>query len=408
MTSLIASEEPLSNVVPTEIWFSDGNIVLVASRSAFKVHRGQLERHSEVFKDLFAIPQPIDEETFDGCSWVRLYDSPSDVLYLLRALYDGLYFESNPSSKDFSAIAAVLRLSSKYLIDHLRQRCLKRLDLDWPSSLSGWDLREQLAAEASGRYNPRECYPHPILLVKLARELSLPQYLPAAFYDLSRYGPRRIVSGTTLPVPLISEKGSPNPPLTDTPYNTPTLSQPAEQNQSPQNSDGAGIGTTPMTGEPLFFGNEDLFTVFIGRESGQRYITGFIEEELVCRKVSKDCRNKHLDNSRVCRESMYYIMLNVLRAVSGISHGRDADPLYTLAQAEHMLTRTDFSDGVTTQCALKMCVVCKGAFTECVDKARREVWDVMPSWFGLDIEESRDRETDNFELEIQVAVGDSA
>jgi hypothetical protein len=47
-----------SDVVHSSIWFADGNIILVAAGSAaFKVHRGQLERHSEVFYDLFSVPQ---------------------------------------------------------------------------------------------------------------------------------------------------------------------------------------------------------------------------------------------------------------------------------------------------------------------------------------------------------------
>jgi hypothetical protein len=78
-------------LVRSTIWFDDGNIVLVAaSSSAFKVHRGQLERHSEVFRDLFSIPQPKDQVLLDGCFFVDLHDCPSDVFYLLTALYDGL------------------------------------------------------------------------------------------------------------------------------------------------------------------------------------------------------------------------------------------------------------------------------------------------------------------------------
>lgn len=74
----------------SDFWFIDGNIILIAGQVAFKVHRGQLERHSEVFSDLFSIPQPKDQELFDDCLWVELHDCPSDVFYFLSALYDGL------------------------------------------------------------------------------------------------------------------------------------------------------------------------------------------------------------------------------------------------------------------------------------------------------------------------------
>lgn len=79
-----------ADFVRSDIWFEDGNVILVAEKVAFKVHRGQLGRHSDVFHDLFSIPQPLDQPLFDGCSMVELYDSPSDVFLLLKALYDGL------------------------------------------------------------------------------------------------------------------------------------------------------------------------------------------------------------------------------------------------------------------------------------------------------------------------------
>lgn len=82
--------DPLSNLVRSDFWFHDGNIVILAGTAAFKVHRGQLERHSEVFSDLFSIPQPKDQELIDGCFSVELQDCPSDVFYFLRALYDGM------------------------------------------------------------------------------------------------------------------------------------------------------------------------------------------------------------------------------------------------------------------------------------------------------------------------------
>jgi hypothetical protein len=79
-----------ATLIRSDFWFSDGNIVLISSSAAFKVHRGHLARHSEVFNDLFSIPQPEDQELLDGCLWVELHDCPSDVFYFLKALYDGL------------------------------------------------------------------------------------------------------------------------------------------------------------------------------------------------------------------------------------------------------------------------------------------------------------------------------
>lgn len=97
-----AVREKLATLVRTDFWFADGNIVLIAGIAAFKVHRGQLQRHSEVFHDLFSIPQPADQQLVDGCLWVELHDEPSDVYYFLMALYDGLYVSCTSYSPFFS------------------------------------------------------------------------------------------------------------------------------------------------------------------------------------------------------------------------------------------------------------------------------------------------------------------
>lgn len=81
----------LAGLIRSKVWFEDGNIILVAAGSAaFKVHRGQLERHSEVFRDMFSLPQPKDQVLIDGSFLVELHDCPSHVFYLMTALYDGL------------------------------------------------------------------------------------------------------------------------------------------------------------------------------------------------------------------------------------------------------------------------------------------------------------------------------
>jgi hypothetical protein len=77
-------------LIQSDLWFDDGNIVLIVGSSAFKVHRGQLSRQSEVFDNLFSIPQPADQLLYEGAAWVELYDNPADVFYFLKALYDGL------------------------------------------------------------------------------------------------------------------------------------------------------------------------------------------------------------------------------------------------------------------------------------------------------------------------------
>ena len=74
------------------LWFDDGNIVLVAEDTPFKVHRGVLAQSSQVLKNILSVPQPrtLDEwETMDGVSLLHMSDSWKDLSYVLSALYKG-------------------------------------------------------------------------------------------------------------------------------------------------------------------------------------------------------------------------------------------------------------------------------------------------------------------------------
>jgi hypothetical protein len=130
-----------------------------------------------------------------GCEYrpLHLVECDTELLSVYRYFY-------KPYANDWQAIEAVLRLSSKYFIEHLRHRCLSRLAVDWPLSLDKWEARERDAVDDKGKYSPRELAPHPILVISLAREIDhLSFVLPSAFYDLSRYGPKKIVSGAVAP-----------------------------------------------------------------------------------------------------------------------------------------------------------------------------------------------------------------
>ncbi|TCD68730.1 hypothetical protein EIP91_010014, partial [Steccherinum ochraceum] len=73
-----------------DLWLDDGNIVLVAEGTAFRVHQSILSRNSEVFRDMFTLPQPEGTETCHGCPVVHLQDSKKELLHVLLALFDGI------------------------------------------------------------------------------------------------------------------------------------------------------------------------------------------------------------------------------------------------------------------------------------------------------------------------------
>lgn len=72
-----------------ELWFEDGNIVLIAQSTAFKVHRSVLSRRSGVFQHLLTLPQPAVVDKIDGVPMVVLHDQAHELAALLDAIYYG-------------------------------------------------------------------------------------------------------------------------------------------------------------------------------------------------------------------------------------------------------------------------------------------------------------------------------
>lgn len=81
----------IPRAIETELWFDDGNIILVAEDTPFKVHRGQLSQRSQVFRDILLIPQPRvpdGSDVMDGVPLIHVSDTWKDLSYVLSALYN--------------------------------------------------------------------------------------------------------------------------------------------------------------------------------------------------------------------------------------------------------------------------------------------------------------------------------
>ncbi|KZP14404.1 hypothetical protein FIBSPDRAFT_1048836 [Athelia psychrophila] len=179
---------------------------------------------------------------------------------LINAHMHCRYFKK-AHANDFTAISAVLRLSTKYFIDHLRCRCLHRLKMDWPVSLKPWDAREKDALDAQGHYAPRDACAHHILAMHLVLELGFESLLPAGFYDLSRYGPSKIYLGAAPSPGTHLHLSKAKPP---------------------------SVATSLVRLSVTHF-----CQTLLGREMTQAHLAAFIEHELMDRPAAHDCINKN-------------------------------------------------------------------------------------------------------------------
>lgn len=94
------SQSPSGLVKHSDLWFTDGSVILRAENIIYRVHISQLSRHSMFFRDLFTLPQGCqadvphndnDTNVLEGCPVIHLHDTAEDVSNLLTALYDGPY-----------------------------------------------------------------------------------------------------------------------------------------------------------------------------------------------------------------------------------------------------------------------------------------------------------------------------
>lgn len=72
-----------------DLWFHDGNVVILAEQTYFRVHANVIMRWSDNFFDL---AQPISRalEEWDVPNWmVKVSDSAHEIRHLFHILYDG-------------------------------------------------------------------------------------------------------------------------------------------------------------------------------------------------------------------------------------------------------------------------------------------------------------------------------
>jgi hypothetical protein len=293
------------------------------------------------------------------------------------------YFHE-PFVQDFPFLASVLRLSCKYFICIPRRECLKRLQSYFPTTLVEWDRRERMSLAANGRYDPRHEIPSPIHVINLARELNVSSILPAAFYDLARYGPSRTAAGTEpLPHLVFEIPGGENSTASEGTDNAASASASSSRLASPM---------LVQDTLPVQLSHDDLLLTFRGREMMQRSVLAFLSSHVNNRMPAHGCAAP--GGGQACRDAFYFITLDTLRAVGGIVEGRDGDPLFTLEQMIDMLHHTEWVDGQYLR-GLPVCGKCRDEFISTVHAGRRAIWDQIPAWFGLEpyaISKARDEE----------------
>jgi len=177
-----------------EFWFHDGSIVLLVGSLMFRVHQTVLSTHSEVFAGLFIVPQPPSgtkgQETIEGCHVVQLHDNQDDFRDLLKGIYHPCHFDSLPDELGdvITWLSGILRLSTKYMIVSLRQRCIAILKTRFPTNFAEYNT--MVANPHRKHYKSDDV----MRVVRLVDECGVREILPYAYYCVARMGLTRIAT----------------------------------------------------------------------------------------------------------------------------------------------------------------------------------------------------------------------
>ncbi|KAF8216803.1 hypothetical protein K438DRAFT_1797869 [Mycena galopus ATCC 62051] len=165
----------------SKTWFSDGNVVLQAADTQFRVHWGVLALHSSIFRDMQGLPQPPDgpdQPSVDGCPVVELFDDPVDVEHLLKALYIPAFHCQK--KLPLPVVGALIRLGRKYDLKYLFDSAVARLTAAFPATLEDAEATDDLTAPTSQTFEPYRAMLFDV--ITLASETNILSVLPLAYY----------------------------------------------------------------------------------------------------------------------------------------------------------------------------------------------------------------------------------
>jgi len=165
----------------SKFWFQDGNVVLQAEHTQFRLHRSVLSMHCPIFRDMFACSLPENGPTVDGCPLVHLSETLEDVKNFVKILYKPIKTYSRSYRVSVSLLRTMLHFGRKYDMSRLQDEAIYCLTLEFPLSLGAWSCQNfgSVIDEIDSDDEPPTTSLFEIL--HLAHEHSITSILPALY-----------------------------------------------------------------------------------------------------------------------------------------------------------------------------------------------------------------------------------
>ncbi|KAJ7809047.1 hypothetical protein B0H14DRAFT_2524835 [Mycena olivaceomarginata] len=163
-------------ITRSEIWDSDGNVVLQVQNTQFHVHWSVLARHSSVFRDMQGLPQPDGQPSVDRCLVMEIYDDPQDArsdVFPACSKFHCYQLGVLP----FPVVRAFIRLGRKYDFEDFFDSAVASLGSHYPTSIEAYDAEPpQTRIEWYSALH--------FDIINLATENNIWSALPCAYYSV--------------------------------------------------------------------------------------------------------------------------------------------------------------------------------------------------------------------------------
>ncbi|KAF7288380.1 F-box domain-containing protein [Mycena chlorophos] len=114
----------------SEVWFDDGNLIVQAQNTLFRVSRGVLAYHAPGIVELLNDPERMVDH-IEGVELLVLQDAAEDVEVVFKQLFHRKF--SDDFFPSFAAVAACARIGKKYKIESLYEAAVP---IYWKPSLA--------------------------------------------------------------------------------------------------------------------------------------------------------------------------------------------------------------------------------------------------------------------------------
>jgi len=115
--------------------YNDGNIILIAQATRFRLYGGLLAHRSRVLEDMIYTALTQGSDIVEGCPSVILHDPVELVVHFLDTLLNGVPVIRGPHYPTWIQVKALLILGTKYKVEDLRNEGISCLQKWFPDTM---------------------------------------------------------------------------------------------------------------------------------------------------------------------------------------------------------------------------------------------------------------------------------